>query len=84
MSTHDTDATERLITEVVKESKAGYKTTEFWLTIVASALIALEAIPLPEKYQGIALAAVAVGYVISRGIAKKGVPDIQTIDTPSA
>lgn len=61
---------------VIQETKAGYKTTEFWITVGASLLTVLNAVPLPEKYEGVVVAALGVAYVLSRGIAKKGVPHI--------
>lgn len=60
---------------LVKESKVGYKTTEFWLTVVTAILLNVNLIPLPDSWQGIATAALVVVYAISRGLAKKGVPD---------
>jgi hypothetical protein len=74
----DTDALEGVLEafpEVIKESKAGYKTTEFWVTIAGSAAALLGAVP--EKYQPIVLAVLGGAYAISRGLAKKGVPHIE-------
>lgn len=71
---------EELFAEVpvlIKESKAGYKTTEFWLTIVTLVLLNVNLIPLPDSWQGIASAALVVVYAVSRGLAKKGVPDAE-------
>lgn len=85
--TLDTDATEALVAaipEVVKESKAGFRTTEFWFTILTSILVVANAIPMPEKYEGIVVAALGGVYAISRGLAKKGVPDITVQSPPSA
>lgn len=69
---------------VVKESKAGYKTTEFWLAVAG--LVAVNAngliMTLPDRYQAIATAVIGGLYVISRGVAKSGVPDIAA--TPPA
>lgn len=65
----------------VEEVKPGYKTTEFWLTSVASLLGLLFAsgIIAPEGTDGlskafalIATALTAMGYSVSRGLAKKG------------
>lgn len=56
---------------VVKETKAGYKTTEFWLSGAIILLTQLGALDLPGKYgKTITTAAAAVGYAISRGLAK--------------
>jgi hypothetical protein len=61
---------------VVKETKAGYKTTEFWLTAAGVVLLNLNAIPLPDKWQGVVSLAAIAAYNIARGIAKQGVPDV--------
>lgn len=68
--------------QVQNETKPGVFTTEFWLTIltvISGALIALGEIDvagLPEKWGGIAAIAGVIGYVISRGLAKLGVPQV--------
>lgn len=64
------------IPEIIEESKAGYKTTEFWLTVIVGLLTLVNGIPLPEKYEGFVLAALSIAYALSRGIAKKGVPNV--------
>lgn len=66
---------------IFKEAKAGYKTTEFWLTVLTVILLNVNLIPLPDSWQGIASAALVVVYAISRGLAKKGVPDAQPVKT---
>lgn len=66
-----------------REAKSGYKTTEFWLTIVTLILLNVNLIPLPDSWQGIASAALVVVYAISRGLAKKGVPDAEPIKQPA-
>jgi hypothetical protein len=65
------------IPAIVKESKAGYKTTEFWITVVTAILVVLNGIPLPERYEGFVVTALAALYAISRGLAKQGVPDVE-------
>lgn len=78
----DTNAVTAVIAdvpEVVKESKAGYKTTEFWVTVVTAILVVLNGIPLPEKYEGAVVAALGAVYALSRGIAKKGVPVVEPV-----
>jgi hypothetical protein len=65
------------IPNVVKESKAGHKTTEFWLTVITSVLVVLNGIPLPEKYEGFVVAALGAVYALSRGLAKKGIPVVE-------
>jgi hypothetical protein len=62
---------------VIEESKRGYKTTEFWVGIIGSALVVLNGIPLPEKYEGLVVALFGASYILSRGIAKKGVPYVK-------
>jgi hypothetical protein len=50
--------------------KAGIKTTEFWVTVVALALTDAGAIPVPDKYKAFVTAAGILGYALSRGLAK--------------
>jgi hypothetical protein len=65
------------IPTVVKETKAGWRTTEFWVLVVGSLAIVLEGVQVPAKYEG-AVAAVLGGlYIVSRGLAKKGVPVVE-------
>lgn len=63
-----------LLPLLFKEAKEGYKTTEFWLTIAVVVLTWVDAIPLPDKYEGAVAFLAAAAYAISRGLAKKGVP----------
>lgn len=65
------------IPEVIKETKSGFRTTEFWVSILAAVLVVVDGIPLPEKYEGIVTALIAAAYAISRGIAKQGIPYIE-------
>ena len=54
--------------------KTGYKTTEFWVTvlaILASVLVASDDL-LEPKYSGIAAAIASGMYAISRSLAKRG------------
>lgn len=63
---------------VVKEAKAGYKTTEFWLTIVGAVLTQVGALHLPGKYgDTIATVSLLASYALSRGIAKSGQPHVE-------
>jgi hypothetical protein len=58
---------------VKNEVKAGYKTTEFWLTLVSLGLTNLGAIHIPGKYgQAITDGAALAAYTLSRGLAKNG------------
>lgn len=82
----DTPETRELVESIptlVRESKAGYKTTEFWVGIILSLLVVLDGIPLPDKYEGVVAAALGAAYILSRGIAKKGVPVVEVVDTPA-
>lgn len=65
--------------EVIRETKAGYRTSEFWLTI-ATVLGTLLA-GLPEKYGALVTVGSIASYVLSRGIAKKGIPHIEAPPT---
>lgn len=58
---------------VVQDVKAGYKSTEFWLTVLGLLALNLNGVvlTLPDKYQAIASAVLAAAYAVSRGIAKK-------------
>lgn len=57
----------------IAEVKAGYKTTEFWLTTVALALTNFSVVKIPGKYgQAITDAAALAGYALARGLAKLG------------
>jgi hypothetical protein len=62
-------------TNVVKmeETKPGYRTSEFWVGIIAVVLINLDVVKLPAKWDGLVMLAALVGYQVSRGIAKNGV-----------
>lgn len=59
------------------ETKPGYKTTEFWVTIfsgiymVGNATDVLNSIP--ATWSAVALAVIGGAYTVSRGIAKQGV-----------
>jgi hypothetical protein len=84
LSTDQVGQIEDLFSELpilFKESKAGYKTTEFWLTVLTMVLLNVNLIPLPDSWQGIASAALVVVYAISRGLAKRGVPDAELVKT---
>lgn len=66
-------------TEVVaafKETKAGYKTTEFWASAAGLAALNLNGLvlTLPDKWQAIGSVVIVGLYAISRGLAKNGVP----------
>lgn len=73
------------IPAVIKETKAGYKTTEFWLTVLGLVAVNLNGVvmTLPDRYQAIASAILAGLYALARGQAKKGIPAIEP-SAPSA
>lgn len=75
---YDTENLGPAIDVIVKETKAGYKTTEFYVALGASVLTILEAYPVPDNIKGIIVGAIAAIYVISRGLAKQGVPEVET------
>ena len=56
---------------VYKEAKAGYKTTEFWTSVVVSFLDVATQIPFHDK---MVVSAVALAYAVARGLAKNGKP----------
>jgi len=60
------------------ETKPGYKTTEFWLTMVTNLVIAANLAGafdgIPNRYAALVAAVVNGAYAISRGQAKQGVP----------
>lgn len=73
----DLDDVVKLAPVVVKETKAGFKTTEFWLSIVAAVVTATGAIPTPHDAKGYVVAGIVVAYAIARGLAKKGIPNTE-------
>jgi hypothetical protein len=75
--TYDTSTLEPAINTVIKESKAGFKTTEFWVAVVVSLLTVLEAYPVPDDLKAVIVGAISVAYAVSRGISKSGVPAIE-------
>lgn len=68
--------------EVVKETKEGYKTTEFWATVVSGITVASGIVPTPHNTKGFALVALVAIYCIARGLAKKGVPVVEPVVVP--
>jgi hypothetical protein len=62
---------------VVTETKKGYKTTEFWLTVVSILAVWLDAVPLPTSKEGYVVAALGGVYALSRGLAKNAVPAVE-------
>jgi hypothetical protein len=61
------------------ETRPGAKTTEFWISLLAGILLSVDltglADLLPDRYAGIALAAIAGLYSVARGIAKANTPN---------
>lgn len=72
-------AVEDVIAEVpavIKETKEGYKTTEFWVTLVTAVLALVTSLPIQDK----AIAGVlAAAYALARGFAKQGVPHVEEV-----
>lgn len=64
---------------VIRETKSGWRTSEFWLTVATLAAVNLSGVilTLPDKYQAIASAVVAGLYAISRGQAKQNIPHVE-------
>lgn len=60
------------MTTTAKTVKPGYKTTEFWVTVISGVgwLTAALAGALPPKWAAALLAASGVAYKLSRGLAK--------------
>jgi len=61
-----------------KESKPGYRTTEFWITLIVGFYTFLNTTgaidELPKTWSTIALAILAGAYAVGRGVAKQGIP----------
>lgn len=74
-----TDDLAPAVNAVITESKKGYKTTEFWVSVSVALLTVLDGIPLPEKFEGFVVAGIAAVYAISRGVAKGGIPAVEEI-----
>lgn len=59
------------------ETKPGYLTTEFWVTIFTNAYALGDVVgiwnTIPDRYATILMAVVSGAYAASRGIAKSGV-----------
>lgn len=80
----DPDTLEPAINTIISESKAGYKTTEFWVTVVVSTLAVVDPASLPSWAQGAVLAFAAGAYAISRGLAKQGIPSVEALPADAA
>lgn len=66
------------MSDEIKETKPGYKTTEFWLSAVATIIslafasgVISEGSQIEKVVGFIAAALASLGYSVSRGIAKK-------------
>lgn len=60
---------------VVKETKAGYKTTEFWASVAIAALDVASQIPTKDK---LVATVIVAAYSIARGFAKAGVAHVDS------
>lgn len=58
---------------MTSETKSAFLTTEFWVFILSNLVTVTDTLPIPDHYQWVFTAITAVGYLISRGIAKSGV-----------
>lgn len=74
---NETRETVEDLPKVIKETKAGYKTTEFWAVIAAALTVAFTDVPLPDDTKGLVLAALAGVYAAARALSKKGVPSVE-------
>jgi len=64
---------------LIKESKAGWKTTEFWAGIAAALNDVISTLPPTDK---VALTGLAAVYAVARGIAKNGIPFVSSPGAP--
>jgi len=62
---------EKTVAAVVTETKAGYKTTEFWGVLAVGVLDVVTQIPMHDKLWA---SVIAGAYAVARGLAKGGVP----------
>lgn len=68
---------------VTRETKPGLLTTEFWLVLLANVLVNVGAIDVGAKYRGLLAVLSTLGYALSRGLAKNGVPEQAPIADPA-
>lgn len=61
---------------IIGETKKGYKTTEFWVTVITSLAVVFNGIPAPESKEGYIVAFIAGLYAVARGLAKRGTPEV--------
>jgi hypothetical protein len=71
-------------TVVVRETKRGVKTSEFWVHLVLQVIFLLPTLDIwkfiPDRYAFIANAVLGSAYMLSRGQAKSGVPDTTVVN----
>lgn len=65
---------------VYKETRAGWRTTEFWITVVSALAVVFNGVPLPESKEGYVVALLAGLYAIARGLAKRGTPHVEPLE----
>ena len=75
----DPDTLEPAINTIITESRAGYKTTEFWVSVAVSLFAVVDPASLPDWAQTGLIAVAAGAYAISRGLAKQGVPAVEPL-----
>jgi hypothetical protein len=73
---------EPAINAIITETKTGYKTTEFWVTVAVSLFAVIDPASLPDWAQGGVLAFAGAAYAISRGLAKQGIPHVEAAPLP--
>lgn len=61
---------------VIAEAKSGWKTSEFWISLLGIFGVQVGALDMSGVSPGVATAALMVAYVLSRGVAKLGVPHV--------
>ena len=61
------------------ETRPGIRTTEFWLVLLTALGVWVDAVPLPEKYEGWVIPSLALGYALARGLSKLGVEDVKEV-----
>jgi hypothetical protein len=75
---------EPAVNTIITETKTGYKTTEFWVTVIVSLFAVVDPASLPDWAQGGLLAIATGAYAISRGLAKQGIPNVEETVVPPA
>lgn len=68
------------------ETKPGYQTTEFWVSVLTGAYMVLNTTGLvsqvPDRWAAVALAIITAAYSVARGQAKQGVAYTPPVSPP--